>query len=128
MAKWCDYFFPVAGAAAAGGCADVAGAGRGRGGGGGGRLGAGGRPGGGRGRRRRRGGAFDLGGGAQLGDELGLRLARDIGLELSFDLIEGWQRLLALVFDLDDVPAELRLYRVGHLALVELERGLGKFR
>ena len=44
------------------------------------------------------------------------------------DLVEGRRRLGALVLDLDDVPAELRLDRIGNLALVELERDFGEFR
>ena len=39
------------------------------------------------------------------------------------------RRLLrALVLDLDDVPAELRLHRIGDLARVHLEGDVGEFR
>ena len=50
------------------------------------------------------------------------------GLDLVLDLLELRRRLGALVLDLDDVPAELRLHRIGELALVELEGHLGEFR
>ena len=61
-------------------------------------------------------------------DEFGLRLARDIGLDLILDLVEFRHRARALVLDLDDVPAELRLHRIGDLARIHLERDLGEFR
>src|SRR4051794_2669266 len=83
---------------------------------------------GGGGARSRSVGPLDLGAVAQLGDEIGLCLAHHVGLELRLHLIEGWNLALALILNLDDVPAELGLYRVGDLALVELERHLGEFR
>src|SRR6185437_10944403 len=81
----------------------------------------------GRGRRRDRVHLLDLGFGAQLGHEIGLRLARDILLDLLLHLVEARRRLLALVLDLDHVPAELRVHRLGYLALVELEGHVGEF-
>src|SRR5215472_5850405 len=51
--------------------------------------------------------ALDRCGLAQIVDKLGLRAARDVVLQLAFDLVIGRGRLDALVFDLDDVPAEL---------------------
>src|ERR1700704_6689395 len=51
--------------------------------------------------------AFDLGGLAQLGDELGLRLAGEEILDLVLHLFEFRRLLGALVLELDDVPAEL---------------------
>src|SRR4051812_6783528 len=78
--------------------------------------------------RRRRGGgrgrftdALDLAFGAQLGDQFCLRAAHQIALELILDLVELRRLALALVLDLDDVPAELRLHRIRKLTLVELE-------
>src|SRR5690242_12369573 len=53
-----------------------------------------------RGRRRDRVVLLDLGIGAQLGDEIGLRLARHVLLDLRLDLVEARRRLLALVLDL----------------------------
>ena len=52
----------------------------------------------------------------------------DVIFDLRLDLFEGRRRLGALVLDLDDVPAELGLHRIGNLALVELECDLGEFR
>src|SRR5215813_446503 len=72
--------------------------------------------------------AFDLGGGAQLGDKLDLRLALDIALELALDLVEIRRLPLALVLDLENVPAELSLDRIGDLAFVELEGDRREFR
>src|SRR6185312_10066092 len=65
--------------------------------------------------------ALDLGGFAQLGDVFGLSLARHIGLDLGLDLLEVGGLAGALFLDLDDVPAELRLDRVGDLAGFERE-------
>src|SRR5215467_10591045 len=62
--------------------------------------------------------AFDLGGLAQLADELALRLARQEGLDLVLHLVELRRLLGALVLELDDVPAELRLHRVRQLARI----------
>src|SRR5579871_6560784 len=84
------------------------------------------------GRRRRRVGglvhALDLGALAELGDIIGLRLARHISFNLALDLIELRRLAVALLLDLDDVPAKLRLHGVGNLAWLELEGGLGKLR
>src|SRR5712671_2099254 len=71
--------------------------------------------------------ALDLGGAAQLGDEVDLRLAHHVALELGLDLVEFRRLTLALVLDLEDMPAELGLDRVGHLAFVELEGDRGEF-
>ena len=49
-------------------------------------------------------------------------------LDLRLDLFKLRHRLDALVLDLDHVPAELGLYRLGNLALFQLESGVGKFR
>src|SRR5207302_3466900 len=65
------------------------------------------------GRARRTVEALDLGALAQLGDEFGLRAAPDISLDLVLDLVEFGHRPLALLLHLDDVPAELRLHRIG---------------
>src|SRR5215468_5803323 len=70
--------------------------------------------------------ALDLRALAQLADELALRFAREIGLDLVLHLVELRRLLGALVLDLDDVPAELRLHRVGELARIHLERHLGE--
>src|SRR5260221_14677982 len=51
--------------------------------------------------------ALDLGGLAQLGDIIRLRLARHIGLDLRLDLLEFWRLAVAPFLDLDDLPAEL---------------------
>src|SRR5215475_12547695 len=72
--------------------------------------------------------ALDLGALAQLADIVGLRLARDIGLDLGLDLIELRRLAVALFLDLDDVPAELRLHGVGNLAGLERESDRGKLR
>src|SRR5215831_5586460 len=71
--------------------------------------------------------ALDLGALAQLGDEVGLRLARQKGLDLILHLVEFRRLLRAPVLDLDDVPAELRLHRIGELSRVHLERHIGEF-
>src|SRR5262249_33798600 len=65
---------------------------------------------------------------AQIIDQLRLSAAGDVILQLSFDLIVSRRRLYALVFDLNDVPAKLRLDRIRNLTLVELERRFGEFR
>src|SRR5215510_6300181 len=81
--------------------------------------------------RRRRAlgvGALDLRTLAELGNGLGLGPAHHVGLDLVLDLLERRNRAVALVLDLDHVPAELRLDRIRQLALVELERGLGELR
>src|SRR5262245_1360063 len=70
--------------------------------------------------------ALDLRALAQLADELALRFAREIGLDLVLHLLELRRLLGALVLDLDDVPAELRLHRIGELARIHLERDLGE--
>src|SRR5271168_2802813 len=54
--------------------------------------------------------ALDLGGGAQLLDVLRLRAVGDVILDLAFDVVESRSWLGALIFDLDDVPAELRFH------------------
>src|SRR5580692_12656873 len=71
---------------------------------------------------------LDRGGLAQAVDQLRLRTARDVIFDLALDLFEFRRRLNALVLDFDNVPAELSVYRVGNLTLVELESGFGKFR
>src|SRR4051794_27199725 len=48
---------------------------------------------------------FDLGFRAQFLDQVGLRLALDIGFDLVLDLIEGRRLLGTLVVDANDVPA-----------------------
>src|SRR5262249_56027435 len=64
---------------------------------------------------------LDLGALAQLGNEVGLCLARQIGFDLVLHLLEFRRLPGALVFDLDDVPAELRLHRVRKLPWIHLE-------
>ena len=72
--------------------------------------------------------SLDLRFGAQLRDIVRLRLADDEGLELRLHLLEGRCLAGALVLDLDDVPAELRLHGVGNLAGLECESGGREFR
>src|SRR6266849_10496239 len=72
--------------------------------------------------------ALDLGGFAELADIVGLRLARYIGFDLALHLLEVRGLALALLLDLDDVPAELRLDRVGDLAGLEREGRGREFR
>ena len=72
--------------------------------------------------------ALDLGGFAQLRHVIRLRLARHIGLDLGLDLLEIGSLAVALFLDLDDMPAELRLDRVGDLAGLHRESDGGKFR
>ena len=64
----------------------------------------------------------------QAGNQLALRLLRDIAPGLLFDLLKGRKRFHPLFFDLDDMPAELALDRVGDLPRLHLERRLGEFR
>ena len=63
---------------------------------------------------------------AQVFHHLRLRAVGDIILDLRLDLFEGRRWPGPLVLDLDDVPAELGLHRVGQLPLAELERHLGR--
>ena len=83
-------------------------------------------------RGRRRGAllveAVDLRLLAQLRDQLGLAAAHQEGLDLLTDLVELRHRPVAAVFELDDVPAERRAHRVGHLSRLHLERDIGEFR
>src|SRR5689334_21579554 len=72
--------------------------------------------------------ALDLRIGAQLADEVHLRLALDVALELALHLVELRRLALALVLDLEDVPAELGLDRLGDLALGKREGDLREFR
>ena len=71
---------------------------------------------------------LDLGRAVELENGVALRLLGDIAGRLVLDLLEGREALGAHAFDLDDVPAELRLDRIGHLAFLQLERGFGEFR
>src|SRR5256885_15714692 len=77
-----------------------------------------------RNRRRlgRRVDALDLRLRAQFVDQIRLRAARQEIFQLVAHLVELRNRPVALLLDLDDVPAELRLHRIGELAGVELER------
>src|SRR5262249_57006072 len=72
----------------------------------------------GRGRRALGVRALDLRTLAELGNGLGLGPAHHVGLDLVLDLLERRNRAVALVLDLDHVPAELRLDRIRQLALV----------
>ena len=72
--------------------------------------------------------ALDLRRLAQFGDEVGLRLACQEGLDLVLHLLEFRRLLGALVLDLDNVPAELRLHRVRQLPRIHLESDIGEFR
>ncbi len=58
--------------------------------------------------------------------------ARQLGANVLFNLrlhlVEFRRLALALVLDLDDVPAELALHRIGNLARLDLERDLREFR
>ena len=56
----------------------------------------------------------------RLSTSLGLGAMLDVIRELGLDLIEGRRRLDALIFDLDDVPAELGVNRIGNLPLSSL--------
>ena len=71
---------------------------------------------------------LDLGGAVELSDRLALRLLGDIARGLVLDLLEGREGLGSHAFDLDDVPTELRLHRIGNLAFLQLEGGFGEFR
>ena len=71
---------------------------------------------------------LDLRRAMQLRDRVALRLLGDIARRLVLDLLEGREALGARILDLDDVPAELRLDRLGHFALLQLERRFGEFR
>ena len=64
----------------------------------------------------------------ELSDRVALRLLGDIARRLVLDLLEGREALGARALDLDDVPAELRLDRIGNLAFLQLEGGFGEFR
>src|ERR1700690_3459927 len=79
------------------------------------------------GRRCALGQTLDLGALTRLGDEVLVRLLHQHGLDAILHRIEGRRLALALVLDLDDVPAELALHRIGNLALVELEGGFAEF-
>src|SRR6188768_3405409 len=79
-------------------------------------------------RRSRRTDALDLAFGSQLGDERPLLAAHHEVLQLILHLVELRRLAIALVLDLDHVPAELGFHRIGELALIELERDLGEFR
>ena len=57
-----------------------------------------------------------------------MRLAGHVLFDLRLHLIELGRLAVALFLDLDDVPAELRLHRIGNLAGLERERDLGEFR
>ena len=65
---------------------------------------------------------------AQLAISVALRLLRDIARRLVLHLVEGREGLHPLPLDLDDVPAELGLDRIGDLAGLQLERDFGEFR
>src|SRR6185312_12855153 len=56
---------------------------------------------------------LDLRLGAQLGDQVRLGFAGDELLELRLHVGKGRRLLLALVLELDDVPAELGMHRFG---------------
>ena len=77
---------------------------------------------------RSRVGPLDLGMVAQVDDEFALRFLHDVMGDLVLHLIERRQLALANLFDLDDVPAERALHRVGDLAGLQLEGGIGEFR
>src|SRR3954471_10622161 len=64
---------------------------------------------------------LDLGGLAELCHQLGLRLAHHKSFDAILELLEGWRLAIALLLQLDDVPAELRLDRIGGLARIHLE-------
>src|SRR3954469_59040 len=59
---------------------------------------------------------LDLGGLAQLENELLLGLAGQVLLDLLLHLLEGRHGLPPLLLELDDVPAELALHRLRDLA------------
>ncbi len=71
-------------------------------------------------------GALDLGLRAELQDHVLLRLADQVLVDLLLELVEGWLRLGPLLLDLDHVPAELGLDRVGDLAGLHREGGVGE--
>src|SRR5438105_4589175 len=72
--------------------------------------------------------ALDLGVGAQLGHVIDLCLAGRELLDFPAHLLERRRRAHALVLDLEHMPAELSLDRVGDLALLQPECDFGKFR
>src|SRR5215204_4723890 len=70
--------------------------------------------------------ALDLRALTQLGDDVGLRLAGNVALDLILQLFERRNRAVALVLGPDDVPAERALDRVGQLTRLEPERRFGE--
>src|SRR5262245_26756948 len=71
---------------------------------------------------------FHLGLAAQCDHDL-LRLALDHAAQQAVsDGFKRWHLALAFVLDLDEMPAELRLYWLGNVALIELEGGLFELR
>src|SRR5258707_8032457 len=72
--------------------------------------------------------ALDLGVGAQLGDEIHLRLAGCELFDFAADLVERRRLARALVLDLEYMPAELGLDRARDLAFFQLESDLREFR
>src|SRR5271163_666604 len=71
---------------------------------------------------------LDFGRVVKLENGVLLRLLGDVASGLVLDLLEGGEALGAYALDLDDVPAELRLDRIGDLAFLQFEGGLGEFR
>src|ERR1700733_1383193 len=71
---------------------------------------------------------LDGGGLAQILHQLRLRAMGDVIVDLRLHLLESRRRFDALILDLDDMPAELGLHRIGQLPLVELESHFGEFR
>src|SRR5277367_799198 len=67
---------------------------------------------------------LDFGRVVELEDGVLLRLLGDVAGGLVLDLLEGGKAFGALALDLDDVPAELRLDRLGDLAFLQLESGV----
>src|SRR6185437_12851694 len=67
---------------------------------------------------------LDLRSAAQAGHNLLRLLLHELSHDRFLDLIETRQWLVALLLDLDDVPAELSLHRIGDLADLERKGGI----
>jgi len=64
----------------------------------------------------------------ERGDEIALRLLLDVARRLVLQFLERREGAHPPPLDLDDVPAELALHRIGDLAGLQFERRVGEFR
>src|SRR6185312_1135644 len=71
--------------------------------------------------RSGRGQILDLRFGMDFLDHRFARVLRELRFDLFLDRVERRRLPLALILDLDDVPAELRLHRLGDFSLRERE-------